>query len=185
MLTARLRALGAPATLSTVLLLTGLLPSLLGWLPLLATQLRRLLAALLVLLVGPVLSTRGPIRGRLLVPGRGRPTSRHSLPTAGLLATLLLVVPPAPSPTLAALHRGPLRRLLSPPRLAWPGGGTSLSAPSLPSASRPVRWLPGALRVPLSTVLSALALVTAALVVHVVARDKVRRRANKRRPPFT
>lgn len=185
MLASQLLTLGMLAALSIVLLTprlrTGLLTSLLGWSPLLVAELRQLLTARLTLLAGPVSSTRGLVLGWLLVPGRWRSALCPSPLAAGLLTTLLLEASLPTSLALAIARRIPPWGLPSPTRLAGSRGGT-LTATSPPLL---VRRLPVVVAVPSSTLLFALALAAAVLLVHVVARPKVRRRANKRRPPFT
>lgn len=192
MLAASLLTLGVLSTLLTVLLLapgllTELLASLLGRSALLVAELLRLLTARLALRSGLILVTleRLLVLGRLLALGRRRTTLWSSPLAAGLLAALLLGVSLTSLLTLAGPDRSPLWSLLSTTWLARLGGRTLLSTLLLSSSSLLIGWLPTAILVPSSTLLSALALSAAVLVVHVVARAKVRRRANKRRPPFT
>lgn len=188
MLAASLLTLRVLSTLLTVLLLvpwllTELLASLLGRSALLVAKLLGLLTARLALRSGLILVTleRLLALGWLLALGRRRTTLFSSPLAAGLLAALLLGVSLTPLLTLA----GPLWSLLSTTWLARLGGRTLLSTLLLSSSSLLIGWLPAAILVPSSTLLSALALSAAVLVVHEVTRAKVRRRANKRRPPFT
>lgn len=167
-----------------------MLPSLLGRSHLLVAELRGLLTAGLALLAGLMVLRGRLVLGWLLVPGRWRSSSCPSPLAAGLLATvslatLLLEVALPTSLALEIPGRALLWRLPATTRLVGSGGRALLSASPLSSSSLLVRWLPACIPVPSSTVLSALALAAAFLVVHVVARAKVRGRANKRRPPFT
>lgn len=166
-------------------LLTGLLTSLLGWSHLLVAELRRLLSATRTLLARLVLLARRLGLGSLLAPGFGRPTSCSASLDARLLVTVLLEVLPTSSLALAVPERGSLWSLLSITCLARLGGRALLCTLLPPLAVLSLRRLSAPLLVPSPTVLSALALAAAVLLVHVVARPKVRRRANKRRPPFT
>lgn len=144
-----------------------------------------MLAAAGALLAGLVSSARSLVPGRLLGPGRWRSSSRPSRLAAVPLATLSLEVSLSTSLALAFPCRGSLWSLPATTPLAGFGGRALLSASPLSSSALLVRWPSAGIPVPLSTVLSALALAAAFLMVHVVARTKVRGRAIKRRPPFT
>lgn len=168
-----------------MLLPTGSLPSLLGRSTLPVAELRRLLAAAGALLAGLVSSARGLVLGRLLVPGRWRPSSCPARLATGRLATSWPDVSLSTSLVLAFPGRALPWGVPATTRLAGVGGRALLSAVPVSSSALLDRWLSADIPVPSSTVLSAPALAAAVLMVHVVARPKVRGRANKRRPPFT
>lgn len=121
----------------------------------------------------------------ILVLKSRRSASRPTLLNAGLLPTVLsrclLVALLDP----AKLVRVALGWLLPTIRLAGVGGWASLAPLLFSAAALLVRWLSVAPLVVSSAVLSASPLGAAVLLVHVVARLKVRGRAIKRRPPFT
>ncbi|QLD89234.1 hypothetical protein HWV07_09405 [Natronomonas salina] len=144
-----------------------------------ASGLWRLLTLVVMLLTGLVLSSPS-----LVLSSRGL-APRPALLDTGLLSTLLLWRRLAALLAPAGLVRAALRRLLPLTWLAGLGWRVLLSTLLLSAPALLVRRLPTARLVASATVLSASALGTAVLLVHVVARLKVRGGAIKRRPPFT
>lgn len=157
---------------------TGLLPRP-GLAPSVALGLWRLLPLVRMLPTGLVL-----LVPRLVLHSRGS-APRPALLDTGLLSTLLLWRRLAPLLAAAVLVRAALGRLLPPAWLAGLGRWVLLSPLLLSAPTLLVRRLPTALLIASTIVLSASALGAAVLLVHVVARLKVRGGAIKRRPPFT